>query len=84
MVLKCFVVGVILCYWQSDALTMVKCLTIISEMLEKLPLQTLTPTLHMLVETQVTDFDPHTLVMNLDPHVNQMTNRLSHHSGSRP
>ncbi|XP_076461529.1 condensin complex subunit 3-like isoform X2 [Babylonia areolata] len=38
---------------KNDAVTVVKCLTIICEMLESLPLQTLTPTLHMLMETQI-------------------------------
>ncbi|KAK7111031.1 condensin complex subunit 3-like [Littorina saxatilis] len=38
---------------KNDPATMVKCLTIICEMLETLPLKALTPTLQMLVETQI-------------------------------
>ncbi|KAL8613334.1 hypothetical protein ACOMHN_052573 [Nucella lapillus] len=38
---------------KNDAVTVVKCLTIICKMLESLPLQTLTPTLHTLMETQI-------------------------------
>lgn len=38
---------------KNDAVTMVKCMTIICEMLQKLPLQTLTPTLQMLMENEV-------------------------------
>nr|KAG5687867.1 hypothetical protein BaRGS_007561 [Batillaria attramentaria] len=38
---------------KNDPATVLKCLTIICEMLETLPLQTLSPTLHMLMESQI-------------------------------
>ncbi|XP_046543346.1 condensin complex subunit 3-like isoform X2 [Haliotis rubra] len=38
---------------KSDPFTILKCLTVISELLTQLPVKTLTPTLHMLLESQV-------------------------------
>ncbi len=39
--------------FQSDPFTILKCLTVVSESLTQLPIKTLTPTLHMLLESQV-------------------------------
>ncbi|XP_071089919.1 condensin complex subunit 3-like isoform X1 [Haliotis cracherodii] len=38
---------------KNDPFTILKCLTVISELLTQLPVKTLTPTLHMLLESQV-------------------------------